>query len=148
MSDIIRTVVDEAKTLTLTNVLIVALLVVVSFPAYVGYRLLNDERLIIQVSSSYEDMRYGLGDCTVYRAQEKGDKSDFIIRYTFRFDRFGSWYVAIRSQKQPSKEEARSACDILIRTVTKARKAMGGDVIPPGDVGRDDRLLEPPHPHR
>lgn len=137
MSDIIRTVVEEAKTLTLTNVLIVGLILLVAFPAYVGYRLLNDERLIIQVSSSFEDLRYGIGDCNVFRAQRKGDEADYLIRYNFRYDTLGAWYIAIRSTRKPTKEEAKATCTNLVKTVIKARKAMGGGVLPEGDIMHD-----------
>ncbi len=135
MSDIFRAGVDAAKSLTLTNVLILALLLAVCFPAYVGYRAVNDERLLIHIASSYEEMRYGIGNCSVFKAHARGDDQEFIIRYVFRMDPQGTWYIAIRSATEPTKEEAANRCKLLEKAVQDGRKARGS-TLGPGEIGR------------
>jgi hypothetical protein len=66
----------------------------------------------------------------------RGEEAEYIIRYTFRFDRFGMWYLAIRSKTEPTPTDARARCDMLASAVAAARKATGNKLLP-GDLGHD-----------
>lgn len=133
MGDLFRSILEAAKGLTLSNVLIIGLLILISFPAYVAYRVINEERLMNYVASSFEELRFGIGDCGVFRAQIRGEEPEYLVRYTFRFDRLGMWYLAIRGQTEPTKTEAKEKCAALAHTIEESRKAMG---IRTGDVTR------------
>jgi hypothetical protein len=136
MSDVFQAGVSAIKSLTLTNVLLLGLLIAVCFPAYVGYRILNDEQLLVHVASSYEEMHYGIGNCTVYRAHARGNEPEFIVRYMFRIDNLGRWYLAIKSNAEPTKEDAAKRCNLLERAVQDGRRARGVK-LGPGEIGGD-----------
>ena len=137
MSELLKSILEITKSLTLTNVLMFGLLILFSFPAYVGYRIVNDEKLMTQITSSFEEMRYGMGDCLVYRAQQRGEMPEYLVRYNMRHDKYGVWYLAVRSQAEPTRADAAKKCEMMAHAVEIARKAIKPNDLFPGEITHD-----------
>src|SRR5262245_35164170 len=63
---------NAVKGLTLTNVIVIAVLLVVAVPTYAVYRALNDEKLLDRLLSEYEETYNAEAGCTVRHGRARG----------------------------------------------------------------------------
>lgn len=116
MNELITKLVEGLKTLTLTNVLVFALLVVTSIPAYLLYRIVNDERLLTYVFSSFEIVQTEIeGECDMVRIVVPPDGDRYFIRDTFLTKGSAVHGVYIRTESKPTPQQMIVLCNLAQR---------------------------------
>lgn len=118
---IIASVVEVVKGLTLTNVLVILLLIIGMAPAYLAWRILNDEELRDIVFSSFSTLVIAGSDCNVHQASEIGEDKSWFISHNFAFAGHDRWYVGVNILTEPSPSDIKAYCDTLSQTIIYAR---------------------------
>ena len=112
-------IIDASKSLTLTNVLVIAMLVVVAIPAYAVYQALNDPVLLDRFLSSYSEVPDKTTDCTIRKARARGGPWFWSISAGFAFARSDRWSVSVVLPAEPSANDIVSYCATLALIVDK-----------------------------
>lgn len=97
------------KTLTLTNVLVIALLTMIAVPAYLFYKALNDAAIMDRLMSQYREVASPTS-CTVREAKERGGPDLWAISTGFAFQGNDRWVVSVVLPKEPTPAEVESFC--------------------------------------
>ena len=108
----VLSVLNAAKSMTLFNVLVVALLVLILIPVYIVYRALSDEALLDRFLSSYREIPSDSG-CTVRVVAERGGPERWAIANGFAAQGTDRWVVSVILQKEPTTAEITSFCQSL-----------------------------------
>jgi hypothetical protein len=106
------------RSLTLSNVLVIFLLLAMLVPVYVIYRALSDEALLDRFMSSYRVIRTE-GDCTIRVVAERGAPEQWAIGTGFAFAGSEQWTVSVVLDSEPSENEVASHCATLLLIVEK-----------------------------
>jgi len=104
---------NAVRGLTLSNVLVIALLAIVAVPVYVIYRALDDEKLLDRFMSTYEEEASQMTGCTLRHVQERGGPDIWGISSGFAFQGGDRWFVSVALSHDPSPEEIASYCASL-----------------------------------
>src|SRR5215471_2155919 len=91
--------IDAIKGMTPTNALVVLLLVCALLPAYVVYRLINDESLLDRFLSAYqiEDTHTA---CRLIKARQRGEDYSWAITTGFAFEGQTRWNIGVTMPRQ------------------------------------------------
>lgn len=100
------------KGLSLSNVLIIALLAVIAVPVYIVYRALNDAAVMDRLLSSYKEVPNTSG-CTLREVKSRGGPARWAIATGFAFHGADRWSVNVILDQQPSTEQLVSNCETL-----------------------------------
>jgi hypothetical protein len=103
------------KGLSLTNVLIIALLVAIAIPAYLVYKALNDPVVMDRLMSSYREYPNQISGCTMREVKERGGPDLWSVSAGFAFHGSARWYVAVALSAKPSDQELVAHCETLKR---------------------------------
>jgi hypothetical protein len=103
------------RSLSLTNVLIIALLVAIAIPAYIVYRALADPAVMDRFLSSYREYPNQVSGCTMREVKERGGPDLWSVSAGFAFHGSARWYVAVALSAKPSDQELVSHCETLKR---------------------------------
>lgn len=103
---------NTAKSLTLFNVLVVALLVAIAIPVYIVYRALSDEALLDRFLSSYREIPSDSG-CTIRVVAERGGPERWSISSGFAAQGTDRWTVGVILTKEPTTAEVTAFCESL-----------------------------------
>ena len=105
-------ILNAAKSLTLFNVLVIALLVLIAIPVYVVYRALSDEALLDRFLSSYREISSDTG-CTIRVVAERGGPERWSISTGFAASGNDRYTLGVILQQEPTKEEIISYCESI-----------------------------------
>ena len=141
--------VNAAKSLTWTNVLILAGLMAIAVPVYVIYRALGDDKLLDRLMSTYEELPTQQNGCVVRHVQERGGPELWGISSGFAFQGADRWYVNVLIDHAPSSQELDSYCgslkliaDAMLERGDLLTRSVPGDA--PGGGQRQGRLQPSP----
>jgi hypothetical protein len=104
---------EIVKGLSLTNVLVIALLAVIAVPTYVIYRALGDDRLMDRFMSAYEEVSSQNVGCALRHVKARGGAHQWGISAGFSFVGSDRWFVNVVLDHAPSPEEIVSYCESL-----------------------------------
>jgi hypothetical protein len=104
---------NAVKGLTISNVLVIAMLVVVAVPAYFIYRALNDQEILDRFLSNYRELSAQNVACAIREAKYRGGASQWSISTGFAFVGNDRYFIAVALDHQPSNEEMQSFCATL-----------------------------------
>lgn len=111
--DKVSTWVGLVKGLSLSNVLIIALLAVIAVPVYIIYKAIGDDKLLDRFLSTYEEVSsQGVG-CTMRHLQQRGGPDQWAISSGFAYQGADRWVVGVWMNHQPRDEEVISYCESL-----------------------------------
>lgn len=137
------------KGLTLSNVMVIALLAAILVPVYIVYRALDNEQLLDRFMSTYEEESNQQSGCSVRHVQERGGPDQWSVSSGFAFAGSDRWFVNVVLTHEPSGEEITSYCeslkliaDTMLERGRAAGEVLGGSV--PGaetDGGRHQRIV-------
>jgi hypothetical protein len=122
---------NAVKGLSITNVLVIAMLAVVAVPVYVIYRALDDDSLLDRFMSTYEETASQLTGCTLRHVQERGGPDIWGISSGFAFQGDGRWFVSVALSHAPSNDEVVSYCEslkLIADRMLERGRGNGGDV--------------------
>lgn len=101
------------KGLTLSNVLVIALLAVIAVPVYIVWKALGDEKIMDRLMSTYEEVDSQQLGCAIRHAQTRGGPALWGISTGFAFRGGDRWFVNVIMDHEPTAEEATSYCESL-----------------------------------
>jgi hypothetical protein len=124
------------KGLTVSNVLVIALLALIVVPVYVIYRALGDDALLDRLLSTYEELSSQQSGCAVRHVQERGGPEMWGVSSGFAFQGADRWFVNVVLTHEPTAEEVYSYCEslkliadrMLLRDSSGGREFHGGPV--------------------
>ena len=105
--------VNIVKSLSLTNVLIIALLVMLAVPTYILWRALNDESLLNTFLSRYEEFTSDKMSCTLRVASLRGGGDYYSISTGFAVQGSDRYTVGVIMDRKPDDSELESYCATL-----------------------------------
>ena len=115
---------NAAKGLSLSNVLVIFLLAVIAAPLYLLYKALSDEKILDRLMSTYEDLGSRDG-CTLRHVQERGGPDLWSISSGFAFQGGERWHVAVILDHEPG-DEMEAFC-VSLKLIADAMLDRGGD---------------------
>lgn len=140
IGDIVDKLLVSVKGLTLLNAVVIVMLLFAMFPAYVGWKMLNDTNLLSLVMSQYEELPSET-DCSLAMGQASGASPTYFVRNVFQERANEVWYAAVKIKFKPDDEAMRKYCaslDTVIEYMREPTKAVEPKF--PGS----ERLLFPP----
>ena len=115
-------IVNIVKGLSLTHVLIIALLVAIAIPTYILWRFLNDASLLNKFTSFYEELSSESSPCTLRIASVRGALPTHAITTGFAFQGSDRWTVGVVMGRRPNDGELISYCETLNQIVDYMRR--------------------------
>jgi len=103
---------SAVKGLTITNALVILLLVVALVPAYAAYKLLTDEHLLDRFMSAYQVLPTNTS-CQLLKARQRGEDYTWAITTGFAFEGQLRWNIGVVMNREPTAEEMQTNCLIL-----------------------------------
>jgi hypothetical protein len=100
------------RSLSLGNVLVIALLVVIAVPTYVVYRALGDEKIMNRLMSTYEEIA-SRGGCTIRHVKARGGPDLWGVSSGFAYQGTDRWFINVLLDHAPSDEEIDGYCASL-----------------------------------
>jgi hypothetical protein len=110
------------KGMTLTNVLIIALLVTIAIPTYILYRFVNDASLLNKFTSFYEEISTDKSPCTLRVASQRGAEPFFAVSTGFAYQGSDRWTISVLLGHRPDDGEVASYCETLNLIVDYMRR--------------------------
>jgi len=126
----VQGLIRAAQGLTLSNVLVIALLAIIAVPVYVVYRALSDDKLLDRLMSTYEVIGSQQG-CAVRHVQERGGPDLWGVSSGFAFQGAERWYVNVMLDHMPTADEIDSHC-LALKLI--ADRMLERDEVHPGSV--------------
>lgn len=114
------------KGLTISNVLIIALLACIAVPVYVIYRALDDEKLLDRLMSSFEEIHSNSG-CAVRHVKERNGPEMWGISSGFAFQGADRWFVNVVVSAKPTEDQIATYCESL-KLIADRMLERGGQV--------------------
>ncbi|HEY3145468.1 MAG TPA: hypothetical protein VGJ75_03910 [Dongiaceae bacterium] len=109
------------KGLTFTNVGVIALLFLMAAPAYLAWRVLNDDKLLTVIFSQYQELPLKLSECGVRVAAPRGQKPTWFITASFVLSGEDRWYIGVNTPIEPTEARAEEYCNTLTSLIDYAR---------------------------
>lgn len=119
------------KGMTVSNVVVIALLAIIAVPVYVVYKALSDDKLLDRLMSTYEVLENHEG-CLVRHVQERGGPDLWGVSSGFAFQGADRWFVNVMFDHAPSSDEIAAYCASL--KLIGDRMLERGDEVHPGSV--------------
>jgi hypothetical protein len=104
---------NVVKGLSLTNALVIVVLVIALVPAYLLYTLVNDKVMMGKFLSSYEEISSDKTPCTLRVASLSGSGDTFGISTGFAYEGSDKWVVSVILTHHPDAQEIYSYCATL-----------------------------------
>jgi len=121
---------NAVKGLTISNVLVIAMLAVIALPAYTLWKALGDDRLLDRFLSTYEEIDSQNIGCALRHLQRRGGPEQWAVSSGFAYQGAERWTVSVWLTHSPSNEEIVSFCEAL--------KLIGDRMLERGRVGGPD----------
>jgi hypothetical protein len=110
------------KGLSLTHVLIIALLVLIAAPTFILYRFLTDASLLNKWTSFYEELSSDKVGCTLRIASQRGADPIYSISTGFAVGGSDRYTVGVILTHQPDQGQLVSYCEVLNKIVDHMRR--------------------------
>jgi hypothetical protein len=104
---------NAIKGLTITNVLVIAMLVVVAIPAYVVWKALGDEELLDRFFSHYKEISAQNVNCTLREARYRGSEMYYAISTGIAYQGADRYIISVILDHPPTSEEINSYCETI-----------------------------------
>ena len=133
------------KELSLTNVLVIIILVIALVPAYALWRLLNDASMLGKFLSYYEEIASDKSPCTIRIASLRGSGEQYSISTGFAYEGSDRWTIAVLLDHKPDDTQLQTYCETLNLIVDYMRRP---DAPSPMFPNSEDPLIwrYPPEP--
>ena len=111
------------RSLSLANVLTIALLVVIAIPAFLAYKMLTDPVVMDRLMSSYREYPNQISGCTMREVKERAGPDMWSVSTGFAFHGSARWYIAVAMSTKPSDTEIAAHCEALKRIADSLLRA-------------------------
>lgn len=134
----IASLIGAVQGLTITNAVVIAMLVVVAIPAYFVYSALNNEKLLDKFLSSYEELSSQYSTCGFRQARMRGGPMTWGISSGFAYSGNDRYLIAVWIDHKPTTEQMVDYCHALHGLVDYMRDPTGE---PPVFPGTDEPII-------
>jgi hypothetical protein len=110
------------QSLTLTQVLIIALLVLIAIPSYIAWRVINDESMLTKFTSRYEEITSAYMSCTLRVASVRGGGDTYSISTGLAMQGSDRWQVGVILPRLPPQDSQIAYCATLNLLVDHLRR--------------------------
>jgi hypothetical protein len=117
-----QTVIHALKNMTLTNALVIVLLLAVTVPSYLLYRVINDPEMVGRFLSSYEEIISDKVSCVLRIASLRGGGDTYGISTGFAAQGNDRYVISVLMDRKPSEVEIQSYCATLTAIVDHMRR--------------------------
>lgn len=121
---------NAVKGLTITNVAVIAMLVVVAIPAYFAYSAINNEELLDRFLSNYRELSSQNLPCSVREAKFRGGAPVWSITTGFAFAGRDRYIIGVVLDYEPNNEALQSYCETLKMIADTMGDEIGDEVRP------------------
>jgi hypothetical protein len=105
---------NAIRGLSITNVMVIAMLAIVAVPVYTIWKALGDEKLLDRFLSTYEELGSSQQTgCVLRHVQERGGPDTWGISTGFAFQGEARWFVSVAITHKPIDSEFVSYCEAL-----------------------------------
>jgi hypothetical protein len=104
---------NAVKGLTITNALVIFLLVVIAIPAYFAYSAINNEALLDRFLSNYRELSSQNVACVVREAKYRGGNPIWTISTGFAFHGRDRYLIGVALDYEPNNDALQSYCETL-----------------------------------
>lgn len=104
---------NAVKGLSITNALVIVMLVIVAIPAYFVYRAIDDQKLLDRFLSHYEELSGWQSACTVRTANRVGGPQFWSISTGFAYEGSDRWTLTVMIDHEPNTADVASYCETL-----------------------------------
>jgi hypothetical protein len=104
---------SAVKGLTITNALVIGMLVVVAIPAYFVYSAINNEALLDRFLSNYRELSAQNVACVIREAKYRGGNPIWTISTGFAYYGRDRYVVGVTLDYEPNNEALQSYCETL-----------------------------------
>ena len=104
---------NAVKGLTVTNALVIIMLVVIAIPAYLVYRMTVDDDLLDRFLSNYREISAQNVGCTVREAKYRGGSTIWGISTGLAFQGRDRYTISVILDHEPNNEELVSYCETV-----------------------------------
>ena len=115
-------IVKIIQSMTLTHVLILALLLVILIPTFILYRFMTDASMLNKWTSFYEELSSDKSPCTLRIASVRGADPTYAISTGFAFQGSDRWTVSVVMGHKPDEGQLISYCETLNQIVDYMRR--------------------------
>jgi hypothetical protein len=105
--------INAARGLTVTNAVVIMLLVAVAIPAYFVWRALDDPAILDRFLSFYRVVPSAMASCQLRQARQRGEPYIWSINTGFAFEGGKRWSIGVIMDQEPTVEEQKSYCETL-----------------------------------
>lgn len=120
-ASMVSSIIGAVKSLTLTNVLVIFLLIIGIAPAYLAWKILNDEALRAVMFSNFRLVPIPGSNCELREASEIGDDLSWFLTHNFALNGQDRWYVGINIPTKPGSDAIAEYCEVLSNLIIYAR---------------------------
>lgn len=106
-------ILETLKGLTFTNALVIICLGLALGPAYLAWRVINDQALLAKIFSSYEERLIPGTDCGMRVASVPGGRPSYYISMSYAFSGNDRWYLGVNTPVEPNEPDAINYCRTL-----------------------------------
>jgi hypothetical protein len=117
-----QTIVRAVTSMSLTQALVIALLLAVVVPSYLLYRAVNDPAMLGRFLSSYEEISSDKVACVLRIASLRGGGDEYGISTGFAAQGNDRYVISVLMDRKPSEVEIQSYCEVLQRIVDHMRR--------------------------
>lgn len=138
----LHTIIHFLKGLTLTNTIVIVILIVALIPAYFVWRLLNDEVMLYRFLSSYREVPNPVAgsNCVLREVSMRGGGDQFAIATNFATLGNDRWQIGVILGHRPTDIEIQTYCETLGHIIDKMRDPTKPA---PAGPGSDEPLIWP-----
>ena len=124
---------EVLKSLTLTNALVIVLLGLAVGPAYLAWKVINDDELLAFLFSSFEELPQTDSECGIRRATVRGRGETFFVSHNFAHFGQDRWYVGVNVRVDPEQSDRfDDYCATLTAMTDKMRSVKDPELKYPG----------------
>jgi len=113
--------VKTLQSVTLTQALVMALLVLIAAPTYLAWRVINDDSMLTKFTSHYEEISNEQMPCTLRIGSVRGGGYSYSITTGFAHQGSDRWTVGVIMARKPDPSEQVSYCATLVLLVDHLR---------------------------
>lgn len=110
------------QSISLTQVLVIALLVAIGMPTFIIWRFLNDSSLLNKWTSFYEEISTDKSPCTLRIASQRGAEPFYAVSTGFAYQGSDRWTISVLLGHRPDDGEIASYCETLNLIVDYMRR--------------------------
>lgn len=104
--------------LTISNAVVIVILIAATIPAYFLYKVVNDQALLDRFLSNYEEVDLPhSSSCTLRAAGQRGQPLTWYVSTGFAYHGDDKWSLGVAVPRKPTMDEMQAYCETMLLVV-------------------------------